>query len=277
MMAGNHALSGAAAWLAITTAAPALPVFSGLPGLGALATAQIPMTAGIYLQVPAVALLGAVVAAGAAIAADADHHSATIAHSVPGIGPVFAGAVSAAAGGHRKGTHTLWAVAVVGVIAWMLHFFTWPIGDLGQIGVGLFLAAAPLCAFAAKSIKAIWFVRSWLVAWVTGAAIAALLVVALRDNLVWMPVAIVVGYATHLVGDMLTTGGIAPLYPYLPKPPEWWSRTPVLNRIWQTNGYMGIPILGKTGSVLEWALGIALAFYVGYCALHAGQTLAGVA
>lgn len=81
MMGSAHAISGAAVWVAVT--ATTVPAF------------------GLYELDPAGVTLGAAVAAGAALLPDADHHNATIAHSIPVAGKIAAGAAGAISGGHR--------------------------------------------------------------------------------------------------------------------------------------------------------------------------------
>lgn len=263
-MGGHHAITGAAAWLALTAALPAVQLPGGL---------AVPMSSGLYAQPAQIVLLGLPVIAGAALLADADHHSATIAHSMP-FGSVITGAIEHAAGGHRKGTHTLWAVAIVGVFAWMLQFLTWNThGPLGVVAIGAGIATMALTAFATKSIKAVFFINTWPKAWIAGALVGTTIAVLARGDQVWLPVAITVGFAVHLVGDALTEGGIAPLYPLLPKPPQWWQNIPVIRACWQPNGYMGAPVLGITGSAREWLLASVITIYVLYGVLTTANTL----
>lgn len=73
-----------------------------------------------------------------------------------------------------------------------------------------------------------------------------------------------VGVVVHLLGDMLTVGGVPLLWPWIPKPPKSVQATPVLSRIWLRNGYVALPVLGKTGSVAEWVLCAALTAYTVY-------------
>ncbi len=101
VMGINHATSGAAVWLAATATLPAL------------GTDLFPLEAtGV--------LAGTLVCAGAALLPDADHHSGTIAHSVPVLGKLITRAVAEESGGHRHGAHTLLAAVLVGVGAVLL-------------------------------------------------------------------------------------------------------------------------------------------------------------
>jgi hypothetical protein len=165
-------------------------------------------------------------------------------------------------------------VIVVGVFAWMLQFLIWDThSPLGTIGIGAGIATMALTAFATKAIKAVFFINTWPKAWIVGALVGAVIAVLARGDQAWLPVAITVGFAVHLVGDALTEGGIAPLYPLLPKPPQWWQRTPIIRACWQPNGYMGAPILGLTGSAREWLLGAVITIYVIYGLLITANTL----
>src|SRR3954465_3160274 len=99
-MGFTHATSGTAAWFAVTAA---LPAFG--PGIAPLE--------------PAGVLAGAMVCAGAALLPDADHHNATIAHSLPPLSNAVCAGVGTLSGGHRQGTHSLIGIAVFTLIAWL--------------------------------------------------------------------------------------------------------------------------------------------------------------
>lgn len=258
MMGANHAITGAGAWIAATAVLPALHV-NGM---------NIPLATGLYHQSPTVVLGGAIIAAGAALLPDADHHSATIAHSVPLAGKIVTGVVEHAAGGHRKGTHTIWAVAGVLALSFLLRFAMWDSHSwMGSVCLGAGLSAMALSAFALKVIRSVWFVRSWAQAWLLGTVIGFAVMVLIPGDQTWLPVAITVGFVVHLLGDMLTVGGIAWIYPIVPKPPLWWQASPILKHLWQKNGYAGVPVLGLTGSMREWALGGAVTLYVVWAVL----------
>ena len=267
MMGGHHAVSGAAAWLAITATAPAIPV----------AAHSFTLTTGLYAQTPAVALIGALLVAGWALAADADHHSATIAHSVPVVGRIVTGAVEEASGGHRKGTHTIWAVLAVAALSWFAGLFVWRSqGPIGPVDVGLLALTVPVTAFAAHAMKLPGIGHSWPRSWIAGGVLGAVVTIALRQDVPWLPVAVVLGYTVHLAGDLLTAEGLAPLYPILIRPPKAIANLPVLSAMWHENGYVSIPLLGKTGSAREWLLAALLSAYVAYVAFYEIQQLVGI-
>jgi hypothetical protein len=240
MMGITHATSGAAAWVAITSTMPVV-------------------TSGAYPLDPVGVLAGAAVCAGAALLPDADHHSATIAQSVPVLGRLAAGTVGALSGGHRHGAHSPIAVAVVAAAAWALTLLTITTVELGPIAAGAGIGTAALTAF---GVKARGFVRSWTAAWALGVLLGAVIVVFAPEHVAWFPLAVTVGFIAHLAGDFLTTGGLPGLlWPWVPKPPALLRPMPVLNRLWLPNGYVALPVLGDTGSLRETALGAALGLY----------------
>lgn len=247
MMGVNHATSGAAAWIAATGAMPYL-------------------TSGAYPLDPVGVIAGSFVCAGAALLPDADHHSATIARSVPILGRLTAGAVNSVSGGHRHGAHSLIAAAIVGVSAWGLTLVTLTTERLGTFSLGTVIGAAALMCFA---LKARDMVESWLTAWVLGALFGVLLVTLAPSSIAWFPLAVVVGFVAHLAGDLLTTGGLPGLlWPIRPRPPRLLRRAPIISSIWRSNGFVALPVLGDTGSVREIAFGTVLGLYVLVGSVH---------
>lgn len=253
MMGITHATSGAAAWIAITSTMPVV-------------------TSGAIPLDPVGVLAGATVCAGAALLPDADHHSATIAQSVPVLGRLAAGTVGALSGGHRHGAHSAIAVALVAAAAWALTLLTVAVDEVGPVAIGAGLGTAALTAF---GVKARGFVKAWSAAWALGALLGAFIVIFAPEQIVWFPLAVTVGFIVHLVGDLLTTGGVPGLFwPWVPKPPAILRPIPVLNRLWLPNGYVAFPVLGDTGSLRETAVGAALGLYCfagfGYESLRLG-------
>jgi len=234
MMGTSHAVTGAAAWIAVTSTS--VPAFGWMPleGVGVVA--------------------GALVAAGAALLPDADHHSGTIAFAVPG-GSVVTSAIGAATGGHRKGTHSLLAMAAVTIAAYLLSFIVvtpngWPHGL--QLGSAVVIAACT--CFGVKALK---LTRSWPKAWLTGAAAAAAIIWFVPEQTWWLPVCIGVGYLAHLLGDALTVQGVPFLWPWMPERPgaegTWW---------FPRAGSWALPILGNAGSWREWLFVLPVTLYV---------------
>jgi membrane-bound metal-dependent hydrolase YbcI (DUF457 family) len=241
MMGVNHATTGAAAWVAVTAVVPG-------------------WTTGWYPVDATGVFAGAIVCAGAALLPDADHHNGTIARSVPGIGTAVTSAIGHAAGGHRHGLHSILGILGAAFGAFLLDYIKLPTDWHGTLPIGAGLATMALTAFAARALK---LTRgNWVMPWILGALVAAFIVFFAPSNLIWLPLAIILGYIVHLLGDALTVGGIAWLWPFHPKPPLLVSSVPVLNSIWMDNGYFALPVLGKTGSVREWLFGAAIGVYV---------------
>ena len=247
VMGVNHATSGAAVWLAAT---------ASLPVLG---TDLFPLA-------PMGVVAGSLVCAGAALLPDADHHSGTIAHSVPVVGRVVARFLGEASGGHRHGAHTVLSALVVTLLSVLLGQLTAVLPVLGRVPLGPALATIPLICFA---VKARDYVKRWTTAWLIGLASGAVVLVFAPDTAVWFPIAVGVGFLTHLAGDLLTVEGIpSPTWPAQPRPPKAWARTPVLNAVWKRNGYIAVPLLGHAGSVREILLGAVLGVYCAYALLQ---------
>lgn len=240
MMGYSHAVSGAAGWLAVTSTAA---------GFG-----------WVTLE-PTEILAGTVLCAGAALLPDADHPSATIAYSVPGIGKAVTGALGAATGGHRKGMHTIWAVLAVLLASLLLTFVSTVQTQWGAVNIASFLSIIALTAFSTKVLK---IVKNWALAWLLGVGFAIALHFLMPEAYTWIPLCVTIGYLIHILGDFLTKGGIAWFFPWLPKPPQWLIDIPYLNRLWQKNGYFSLPILGLTGSWRENILALLMLMYVMY-------------
>ncbi|MFF2496074.1 metal-dependent hydrolase [Agromyces sp. NPDC058064] len=247
----NHAISGAAAWVAVTGAAPLLAT-------------------GAYPLDPVGVVAGATVCAGAALLPDADHHSATISRSVPILGPLTARTIGALSGGHRHGAHSPVAVLLVAAAAWALTALTMPVEPIGgfepgTVPIGAGIGTAALTAFA---VKARDLVDSWLLAWLAGLALGLFIVLFAPEQVAWFPLAVTIGFVAHLAGDALTTGGLPGLlWPWVPRPPEIVGDIPVLKSLWLPNGYLALPLLGDTGSWREKAFGGLLTLY---CTLALG-------
>lgn len=214
MMGPAHSLSGAAAWL----------------GVGAAATA-----AGHEMPWP-VLVVGALVCAGAALAPDLDHKSATISRAFGPLSRILCEIIdklSAAvykatkkpgdprrSGGHRTLTHTwLWAVLIgAGFSALAVLGGRWAV--LGILFVHMVLAVEGLLWRAAR-------VSSDVLVWLLGATSAWILAGVLDEpgngsgwlftepgqEYLWLGLPIVLGALVHDLGDALTVSGCPVLWP----------------------------------------------------------------
>lgn len=218
MMGYSHSVSAAAAWLMLNEA-------------GVITITDTPTL-----------IVTTLVAAGAGMLPDIDHHNGTIAHSFPPISRWTARFVGKISGGHRKGTHSLIGLAVFWALAYFANQLTYagiPILSLALVGYAGGLA---LRTFKAPG--------GWL------GAIGLVALTLTTEALPHAPWAILTGAAVHIIGDALTTRGINPFWPATIKPA-------VASRLWRKSGYMTLPVLGDAGSVRENLLTTALTLYIG--------------
>lgn len=234
MMGHGHATMGAAAWVALTSTA------SGALGL-------VPMS-------PAHVLTGAVVCAGAALLPDADHHSGTLAHSLPPVSTVLTRVVGQVSGGHRHATHSLLGVLGCFALAWALAplRLDLPWGLAQDYQVGAWLLVVLTTAFAARALH---LTRGWASSWAAALLSGSATIYYAPEQIWWLPVAVGVGAMVHLLGDLLTVQGIPLLWPLRPKPI-------VETALWKNNGHFAVPALGNAGSVREWVMVMGLNVYI---------------
>ena len=247
MMGGHHAASGAAAWIAVASTAP--------------------YALGWYPVTPLGVVTGALFTAGAALLPDLDHHSGTIAYSLPPVTKIMAKITEKISGGHRRGTHSLLGLAVFVSLSTALGNFTAVLPFFGSVAVGAGLLSVLLMGFALKALKITGGpVRSWLLA----LGLSAFIAIYAPENSDWMPVAVGLGVAVHILGDLLTHQGVMILWPLRIKRPSSLAGIPVLNKIWLNSGSMSLPLIGAAGSWREWALMVPVTVYalygVGYSA-----------
>ncbi|GAA1487755.1 metal-dependent hydrolase [Brachybacterium sacelli] len=240
MMGGHHAISGTAAWMALTGSVEVLDRHVGL-GLWSLDGAQV--------------LSGALVATGAALLPDIDHPGATVSRSAGRLSKLLTRSVGAVAG-HRGATHTLLAVLAVTALAVLVsgldHRARVPV--LGEIPTGPVVLVGVMCALGTRALKV---VEGVLLPWLVGLASALLIAVIAPEVSIWLPAAVAVGTLTHLVGDLLTTDGIPfPTWPLVVRPPR-----SLASALWQRSGDIALPLLGNAGSAREWLVCTALTAY----------------
>ncbi|NKX53589.1 metal-dependent hydrolase [Arthrobacter sp. E918] len=258
-MGAHHALSGAAAWVALTTQYR-IPL-DWVPGAAGLDGQTLTLGAGLMDVGPVGVLTGALVSAGAALVPDADHRHATIAQSLPPVSKAVCIGIGKVSGGHRRGTHSVLGILAFTAIAYVAGLWTVQVPPFGTVYPGAGVLCVLLVAFAAKVLK---FIPDQLqkIPWAVGLSVAAFIAAFAPEQQNWFPTAMGVGVIMHIVGDMLTTGGVNLIWPLRIKPPRFLRRVPVISWIWRPNGYFSLPVLGNAGSVREWLLLVPVSAYV---------------
>ena len=259
MMGAHHAASGAAVWLALTT-----QFAVGLDAVHRLVPAvpeTLTLGMGLMDLTPTAVVAGAMVTAGAALVPDADHRNATIAHSLPPLSNIMCIQVGRLSGGHRHGTHSVLGLAVFMAIAALAGLWTIELSGFGTIFPGAGILAVLLTSFAAKALK---FIPDTMrkFPWVVGIAVGAFVTFFAPQEDYWFPLAMGLGVAAHILGDMLTTGGCNLLWPLRIRPPSPLRRMSMVKKFWRPNGNLALPILGNAGSVREWLLLVPVSGYV---------------
>lgn len=255
MQGYSHALTGAAGWLALSSSA----TFTVPHSSPILANETIQLGTGLLNYSPETALTGSIVCAGAALANDMDHHSGTIAHSLPPLTNVLCLGVEKVSGGHRHGTHSLLGIFAFIVLTWIASLFTITVeGRTVAIGAGI--VVVPLIAFAMKALGIRLGSRGSILntaigPWIVSLGTAGLATYFLDEKWPWLPLAVGLGTLIHCMGDALTVQGVPWLWPWNPAPPKKLLALPVLGsvakRTWQRNGYFRFDILDETGSIRE--------------------------
>jgi membrane-bound metal-dependent hydrolase YbcI (DUF457 family) len=262
MMGPHHAACGAATWVLIAadSAVPLGPLAGvGLfgPESALVLPETIPLGFGLLPGITDLGILtGAIVAAGAALLPDADHRSASIAHSLPPVSEWLCVVLGKLAGGHRNGTHSLLGLAAFTLIAWLLSLLAMPT-TTGTVQVGAGFGTVLLASFAVKALK---FMpdRARKVPWLFAVPLGALAALGFGGQGSWFVLAVALGVAAHIAGDMLTDGGCNPFWPLKLRPPRTLPRTPLTRALWSSGGRMKLPVLGPTGSRREWAVALAV-------------------
>lgn len=233
MMGPSHATCGVAAWLLLSCSdvGESLGV-----GIGAH---------------PAAAAAGALVAGGAALLPDADHHSASVSRSLPPVSRWICSLVAAVSGGHRGVTHSLFALVVTTVGAAALGHWIVDVPRVGPVQVGVVALAVYLISLA---LAAVGIARGPRSAWPLSLGAALWVGVNAPTSWAWFAAAVGLGYAVHLAGDLLTEAGEKILWPVVVHRPRSLARVPVVNDVWRAGGAVAIPLLGDSGSWREKAL-----------------------
>ncbi|WP_026536634.1 metal-dependent hydrolase [Arthrobacter sp. H14] len=258
MMGAHHAACGAAAWVALTTQVDVN--LSALSEKAAFLPESVTLGFGMLDVSPIGVVSGALVTAGAALIPDADHHNATIAHSLPPLSNAICAGVGAVSGGHRHGTHSIIGIIAFIALAFLAGLWTMDTELLGTIYPGAGIMSVLLVAFAAKVLKIIpdQMRKS---PWAVGLVVGAFIAMFAPEEQFWFPIAMGVGVVVHILGDMMTTGGCNLVWPFTIKPPKVIAALPVINWMWKPNGYLAVPVLGNAGSAREWMLLVPLGLY----------------
>lgn len=205
-MGRTHVAMGASIWLA---AAPVLA-----------SEVARPMAAGELVA-------STFAAAGAALLPDLDHPSATLARTV---GPVTRGlsrVVAGLAGGHRRGTHSVVFCVLAGGLAALVVVAG---GRAAAAGVFFALAYVAMVALGVNVGRGTSLGDGVLV--VQAAAATAAAWVVLPPVWWWLPWSVAGGCVVHLVGDVLTDGGVPLAWPF-------------------SDRRVAVPLLGETGGWVE--------------------------
>ncbi|WP_162802110.1 metal-dependent hydrolase [Ornithinimicrobium murale] len=186
---------------------------------GALATLAAQPLANIFLDrnmsAGEVVAFGAVTA-GYGLLPDLDHPQATLGRVLGPVTKAIATVTATVSGGHRKGTHTIWAaiLAVLGV-TWVVSqdFAAHP--EAIFIFISLFLVAMILRLGPKPRSGPAELTYAAIAA--AGTAAIVYFVPVGGDGLWWLPFAVGAGIIGHVLGDILTTEGVPVLYPLFPK------------------------------------------------------------
>ncbi|MGP4994585.1 metal-dependent hydrolase [Glutamicibacter ardleyensis] len=258
MMGAHHAACGAGAWVALTSKVE-IPLDLVTEKMGwSPFTLQLGLD---LLDVPGFGVvLGALVCAGSALLPDADHHSATIAHSLPPVSNIMCRVLGKLSGGHRHGTHSILGILFFTLIAVAGSYAQTHVDGWGVVNIGAGIMSVILIAFACKALKIIpdGMRKS---PWGIGLVFGALVAINDFQEPRWFAYCVTLGVIVHLLGDMLTTGGCNLVWPGTWKPPAFVRKTPLLNKCWMNNGYLAIPLLGNAGSWREWLLLVPISIY----------------
>ena len=170
------------------------------------------------VHTPAAQVAWIVAVGGFAMLPDLDTGGVTARHGLPRMhgstialmwGPVtcvLAGLVARVVGGHRNGTHSVVGVVMTALAASGLALF-YP-GRLVLLALAIGLALEAMAFAIPGRLEQMWpinllvsFASAWWLLDPHGAAVAG-------RYPAWMTLAVLVGCATHIAGDLLTVGGV---------------------------------------------------------------------
>lgn len=146
----------------------------------------------------------AVISVGATLIADLDTIKSRASSALGPVTRTLSKGVSLVSGGHRYGTHSILAVALVWLATWRM-LGAWGGSLMFMMAVTTFLVSFAVRELVGDRLPSIF---------VFFAAIAiAFACLSVSATYEWMQTGIVVGYAMHLVADSLTTEGVRLLWP----------------------------------------------------------------
>jgi membrane-bound metal-dependent hydrolase YbcI (DUF457 family) len=158
--------------------------------------------AGHHLS-PAELGCGSVVAGGASLLPDLDCPQSTIARSLGGPSQVLSYATNKLSGGHRKGTHSLLAVVLLGI---GLQAALYSAGGR-YVALGLVFFCTSLC------LRLLTEAKSLVCASLAG--IVALCITTVAPGPGWLLISVLAAYLSHLGADFITVAGVPLLWPFI--------------------------------------------------------------
>jgi len=157
----------------------------------------------LHMSDPRIAAL-AVFTAGAALLPDLDAVHSCCARSLGFLSGAVSHVIRFVSGGHRHTTHSVLGIAVFTAAAVAACFFRHDPGGMAGL-------AFLVCLIVSAALEALHLTRSHAADAIGAAAAGA--VVGLGWGLELIPLAVLVGCATHIAGDMLTDSGCMLGYP----------------------------------------------------------------
>lgn len=165
----------------------------------------------MHLPLPQAAILTGLTA-GAAVLPDLDHPDASLAHCFGFLTKCFAWLVGKVSGGHRHGTHSLLGIGVFTGLAWLAVHFRHDLA--GRIGLCVLLSLVLAGGMYALKIGGHF---ADLLA-IGGAVVMAVT----GTGLSLVAIAVALGCASHIAGDMSTDSGCPLGWPASPYRFKWW-------------------------------------------------------
>lgn len=153
-------------------------------------------------------VLGTAVCTGAALFPDIDHPNSTLTATYGPVTRVLSWLIRKLSGGHRKGTHSLVGIGLLGLAAHACVTYLGTIG--GRIGLTVLLTLA------LAGVVRLFHIDGYLDD-LAPIPVALALVWLQPVSLTFVPVALVIGALAHMVGDMLTKMPVYITWPFSDK------------------------------------------------------------